>query len=392
VPIAFGLGYIARRQADSLVTLSNRPRLRTVLRNATQILLLDWFATLIVGLLLRERSVSEPPSLYSPDDRGTFLWQLLERIPLLGVELFYVFLMSVVFLQASGPHTPTRKLRTRNLAFFFGTTCLLAIELVELSFPLTGYLLPATLAASAYAELTVLQAFLFLCSAAFWLYGLSKHLSRTEIDIWLSQAQQWSQLRELLGLARSRVSFVSELPIATHKHHLTVAAKSLGMGDRSRAKVIATLEMTCVLEPKQKLALEKRFGLRVERKDLLKCAVLQDQLIRKQDLSGPFKAFSASSDSTSQTIAYDINHDTLYEVLRPVLWLANGGRNLDFRRCPRWLQLAAVAASQAGVLDAESRDRILKGKVIDPKVIETYSLVQESSSEHWRSTASTRFP
>jgi hypothetical protein len=347
------------------------------------VLLLDWFATLIFGLLLS----SEPHPLYlrPQSDYETSLWVVLERIPLLGVELFYLCIIAAVFLEASGPGTPSRNLRVRNFAFFLGTACWTLTELVEMGLPLTGFLLPGPSAASAYAALILVQAFLLSSSVMFWLFGLNRHLNKTAVDDWLIQVLEWSRLRELLGLARSKVRFLPEHHLATHEHHLAVAARSLGLDDRELRKAALTMQMTCVLAPSQNRVLREKYGLRVERKDLLKCAALQDQLTRKQEVFGLFRL---SSNMEDRKAYYDLDNDPLYEALRPTLQLTSHPLHLDLSRCPRWLQLAAVAMSHAELIDAESRASILRSKVIDQKLLMAYSFsMRNSSEEHLHSVS-----
>ena len=378
VPIALFLGYIARHQANSLVTVMGRPRLRAVLNSTTYVLLLDWFATLIFGLLLS----GEPRPLYlqPQSDYETSVWAVLERILLLGVELIYLCTIGAVFLEASGPRTPSRNLRIRNFAFFLGTACWTLTELVEMCLPLTGYLLPVPSAASAYATLILVQAFLLSLSVIFWLFGLNRHQSRTAVDDWLMQVLEWSRLREILGLARSKVRFLPEHPLATHEHHLTVAAKSLGLDQRELRKALMTLQMVCALAPSQNRVLSEKYGLRIRRKDLLKCAALQDQLMRKQEVSGLFRLSSNLGDRRAY---YDLDDDPLHEALRPTLQLTSFPLHLDLSRCPQWLQLAAVAVAQAELIDGESRICVLGSKVIDQKALMGYSFsIRSSSEEH----------
>lgn len=376
VPIALFLGYIARQQANSLVSVMNRPRLRVVLGSATYVLLLDWLATLIFGLLLSR----DPHPVYLQPQGGyeTSLWAVLERVPLLGVELFYLCIISAVFLEASGPRTPSRNLRIRNFAFFLGTACWTLTELVEMGLPLTGYLLPVPGAASAEAALILVQALLLFASVIFWLFGLSSHQSRTAVDDWLMQVLQWSRLRELLGLARSKVRFLPDHPLATHEHHLSVAAGSLGLNGRELRKARVTLQLVCVLAPSGNRMLREKYGLLVERRDLLKCAALQDQLIRKQELSGRFHLTSGMGD---RKVHYDLGNDPLYETLRPTLQLTSLPLHLDLARCPGWLQLTAVAVARAGLIETKSQASILESKAINQKVIKAYSFSLRSSSE-----------
>lgn len=380
VPIALTLGYIAHRQANAMLNVMGRPRLRLVLESATLVLLLDWFATAVAGLLLPREPGS--PSLY-PQNDDTSLLAILERVPLLGVELFYMCIIGAVFLEASGPRTPSRTLRLRNFAFFSGVACWTLTEAIEMSFPLTGYLLSAPSAAFLYAILTLSQALLLCLSIVFWLYGFVKHQYRTDVDDWFMQVLEWSRLRELLGLARAKARFLSGQPLATHEHHLTVAAKSLGVDERELRKAVATVQMTCVLSPPQNRKLRTTHDLSVRQQDLLKCAVLQERLIQKQTLFGPFRL---SSDLGGGRAIYELEHDIVYESLRPTLWLTKVPLRPDFPRCPQWLQLAAVAAAHAGLIDSNSRDCILESKVIDQKALAAYSLSMRSSSkERFRS-------
>lgn len=376
VPIALILGYIAHRQANAMLNVMGRPLLRRILESATLVLLLDWFATVLAGLLLPREP--ESPSLY-PQNGDTTLLAILERVPLLGVELFYMCVIGAVLLEASGPRTPSRTLRLRNFAFFSGVSCWTLTEVIEMSFPLTGYLLSVpSSTASAYAILTLAQALLLCLSIAFWLYGFVKHQDRTDLDDWFMQVLEWSRLRELLGLARAKARFLSEQPLATHEHHLTVAAKSLGVDERELRKAVATLHMTCVLSPSQNRTLKAIHDLSVRHQDLLKCAALQERLIQKQNLSGRFRL---SSDLSGVRVSYELEHDVVYESLRPSLWITKVPLRPDFSRCPRWLQLVAVAVAHAGLIDTRSRDCVLESKVIDQKVLTAYSLSIRSSSE-----------
>ncbi len=331
VPIALILGFIAHRQANSMLNVMGRPRLRLVLESATLALLLDWFATAVAGLLLSGKP--ESPSLY-PQNDDTSLLAILERVPLLGMELFYMCVIGAVFLEASGPRTPSRTLRLRNFAFFSGVACWTLTEAIEMSFPLTGYLLSAPSAAFVYAILTLAQALLLCLSIVFWLYGFVKHQDRTDVDDWFMQVLEWSRLRELLGLARAKARFLSEQPLATHEHHLTVAAKSLGVDERELRKAVATLQMTCVLSPSQNRTLKAIHDLSVRHQDLLKCAVLQERLIQKQNLSGSFRL---SSDLGGGRAIYHLEYDVVYESLRPSLWITTVPLRPDFSRCPEVL-------------------------------------------------------
>ena len=145
--------------------------------------------------------------------------------------------------------------------------------------------------------------------------------------------------------------------------------------------------MVCVLAPSENRVLREKYGLRVERKVLLKCAALHDQLIRKQEVSGTFRL---SFNLGDRRAFYDLNDDLLYEVLRPTLQLTSLPLHLDLSRYPQWLQLAAMAVAHAELIDAESRASILQSKVIDQKALQAYSFsIRNSSEEHLHSVPRT---
>lgn len=371
VPLALIFGYIARRQAETLLYVAEHPKLRIFLSSVTYILLLDWVLISLTG-----SAFAVIPDAMPEIPTGSAA-AILERIPLLAPEVICLAAISVVFWKSGEPRTPSSVLRIRNKLFSAGTMCWLVVELIEMSFPLTDAFLAEREAVFVSSVLTLMQALILALSIVFWLLGFIKHRSRTDLDIWRERFLEWSRLREMLGIARAKIRFQSNRVLMTHEYHLSASAKCLGLSEDDRRKAILTLHMTCVLSEATSHDLFYKRELRVQREDLLKCATLQDHLRRSNAISSSFELrLTDGSDRAS----YGLRDDLLYEVLRPTLWITQIPLQTDISRCPLWTQLAALSAAHAGLLAFDSQQKIFTSRKLHSDVVSTYKLSMDISS------------
>jgi len=285
----------------------------------------------------------------------------------------YILLFAALFFEASGPATPSLRLRTRNLMFSLGAACLFVFCCLEVVMALSDMLSPPSLIAPIGFVVTGIQSVLLLLSAVFWLSGGAVHYEKTAIDDWVAQAQQWSELREKVGAARHKVRFVPVHPIERHRFFMKVAARKLGLSTHDLQKATNAWHLICALEPEQNRRLEYHYRLGLSRTELSECADLQEELISKQHLSGPVRWTLLYG---GDHVVYDLREDNVYQVLRSVLRLTDPTTRLEPTDNPTWLQLAAVAAAEAKLLPASKARAVRQAQIVDRRILVAYAAAQ----------------
>lgn len=368
VPVGIALAYVARKQAKSMRGALNRPRVRSVLFWAPYVLALDWILTLALGASFPRQGA--PPELSDPRNLGEVLHLLFLSLP----ETPYILLFAALFFEASGPATPSLRLRGRNLLFSLGAACLFVFCLLEVATALSDMLSPAPLIAPVGFVATGLQSLLLILSAVFWLSGATVHYRRTAVDDWVSRAKQWSELREKVGAARHKVRFVSVHPIERHRFFIKAAGRKLELSPKDIQKATNVWHLICALEPEQNKRLEDQYELRLSREDVSQCASLQEDLMREECFSGPVRWVLKRA---GEHVVYSLRDDSVYQALRPMLRLTDQTMpSHDATDTPDWAQLAAVAAAEAGLLSARKAHSIRKGSVVSREVLVAYAAAQ----------------
>jgi hypothetical protein len=367
VPVNMALAYIARKQARSMRGALNRPRVQFVLFWAPYVLALDWVLTLTLGVAFPRQG--GPPALSDPRSLGDLLHLLWLSLP----EVPYILLFAALFFEASGPATPSLRLRTRNLLFSLGAACLFVFCCLEVVMALSDMFSPASLIAPVGLVVTGIQSVLLVLSAVFWLSGGAVHYQKTAIDDWVARAQRWSELRERIGAARHKVRFVSVHPIERHRFFIKVAARKLALSTDDLQKATHAWHLICALEPEQNRRLEDHYRLGLSRTDLSECADLQEDLISKQHLSGPVRWTLKNG---GYHVVYDLQEDSVYQALRPVLRLTDSRTHLGPTDSPAWSQLAAVAAAEAELLPTPKARAVRQGQIVDRKILVAYAAAQ----------------
>jgi hypothetical protein len=288
-------------------------------------------------------------------------------------------LFAALFFEASGPTTPSFRLRARNLLFSLGAACLFVFSSLEIVMAVSDMLSPASLIEPIAFLATGIQSVLLVLSAVLWLSGGAVHYKKTAIDDWVARAQRWSELRERIGAARHKVRFVPVHPIERHRFFIKVAGRNLGVSPEDLQKAMNAWHLICALEPEQNKRLEDHYRLGLSHAELSECADLQEDLIRSQRLSGPVRWTLIHG---GDHVVYDLQKDSVYQVLRPVLRLTDLTTHLAPTDIPTWSQLAAVAAAEAELLPTPKARAVRQGQVVDRKILVAYAAAQYFQP-HW---------
>jgi hypothetical protein len=283
------------------------------------------------------------------------------------------------FFKAAGPSVQVRRIRLQNLSFFLGSAFLDVIGLQAIANACLRvfadrqtrhFLIPVLLKSE--LVLTVLFVSCFVA-------GIVLYYSKNEKDKTMERFARWRRHREVFDHALwSRGPRGRSLSTAI----LARVAVSAGELRRRSEEERYGLPHTFTADDHRKASDTVRLWILFNSKDRLPDGVsprsLLFSLIRFHNhlLKNPRTAnisWRIVGDDTHPSHLYSLRSDPIHEALSKVSKLvfdAHSSPNLLVE--PQWLQLAAVAAADAGLLGSEWEHRDLKRPVVKARILRAY--------------------
>jgi hypothetical protein len=370
--VCSGWSIVSLKQAEHLwaaeVTFSER----AVLRACPYILGTALACNLLLGLLF--------PVPVLEFYAGAPLRYLPYKLVLLVPETFCIGFSAYVFFKSAGPSVQGRRIRLQNLSFFLGSAYLDAIGLQAIANACVRvfsdrqtrhFLVPVLLKSE--LVLTVLFVGCFVA-------GIALYYSKDEKDKTMERFARWRRHREVFDRA------LWSLTGSAYEGHAAILARV----------AVAASELCRRSEEEERDGLPRVFSAGDSRKatDALRILILLDSkehfpdrvspcslvfsLIRFHNhlLKNPRTAsisWRITSDDTHPSHLYSLRSDPIHEPLCKVSHLVFDDRSRpDLIAEPQWLQLAAVAAVDAGLLGSEWKHRILEGGAVKDRVLRAY--------------------
>lgn len=370
--VCVGWSVVSLKQADHLWAVEVTFSERAVLRACPYILGTALASNLLLGLLFPVPVLefyARAPLLYLP-------YKLVLLVP----ETFCVGFSAYVFFKAAGPSVQVRRIRLQNFSFFLGSAFLDAIGIQAIANACLRvfadrqtrhFLIPALLKSE--LVLTVLFVGCFVV-------GIALYYSKDEKDKTMERFARWRRHREVFDRA------LWSLTGSAYEGHASILARV----------AVAAVELRRRSEEEERDGLPRAFSADDHRKaaDTVRILILLNSKERLPDRVSPRSlvffltrfhnhllknprtasiSWRITDGDTHPTHLYSLRSDPIYEPLSKVSNLVlddRSGPNLVAQ--PQWLQLAAVAAADAGLLGPDWEHRVLERCAVKERVLRAY--------------------
>lgn len=233
-------GWSPGRRAAS-PEVAKRTRLRAVLLVAPWVLLASWLLVGVLGMIW-------PWPAYEPFAPAPPRFLTVACIPSLPL-IFYSALAGWLFVKASGPTNPARKLRLKNLSYGVGTFAWGGLVLNASTLAAERVLLRSEIRVPLASLHLILEQILLATSVAAFGLGLSLRYAPRVNETVLNRSYP-SLLRLLDRFEARRWHLVSggriRRLIAT-THYTEKAAELLGLGEDDLEKALTTVQLTAII-------------------------------------------------------------------------------------------------------------------------------------------------
>jgi len=370
--VCVGWSVVSLKQADHLWAAEVTFLERAVLRACPYILGTALACNVLSGLLF--------PVPVLEFYAGAPLRYVPYKLVLLVPETFCVGFSAYVFFKAAGPSVQVRRIRLQNFSFFLGSAFLDAIGLQAIAkaclrvfadWQTRHFLIPVLLK----SEL-VLTALFVGCFVA----GIALYYSKDEKDKTMERFARWRRHREVFDRALWSLTGSAYEGHASILAHVAVAADELGRRSEEEErdglprafstddhrKAADTVRILILLNSKE------RFSDRVSPRSLVFSLNRFHNYLLKNPRTASI-SWRITDGDTHPTHLYSLRSDPIHEPLSKVsnhIFADRSGPNLVAE--PQWLQLAAVAAADAGLLGSEWEHRILERRAVKERVLRAY--------------------
>lgn len=380
--VCVGWSVVSLKQADHLWAAEVKFSEREVLRACPYILGTALASNVFLGLLF--------PVPVLEFYAGAPLRYLPYKLVLLVPETFCVGFSAYAFFKAAGPFVQVRKIRLQNFSFFLGSAFLDVIGLQAIANACLRvfadrqtrhFLIPLILKSE--LVLTVLFVGCFVA-------GIALYYSKDEKDKTMERFARWRRHREVFDRA------LWSLTGSAYEGHASSLARV----------AVAAAELRCRSEEEERDGLPRGFSAEDSQKatDALRILILLNSKERVPDrvdlrnlvyslvrfhnhlLKNPRTAsisWRITDGDTHPAHLYSLRSDPIHEPLSKVSNLVlddRPGPNLVAE--PQWLQLAAVAAADAGLLGPEWEHRILERRAVKERVLRAYENAKLATQLH----------
>jgi hypothetical protein len=372
VPFAILLIYLCSKAAR-LYGAVTRPGVQAALNLAPLALVADLVLTLLAGAAFPDSRVpwvlGQQRYLFNAEP-----WYSGPLCALLYVpELPYLVTVALLFAESAGQRNPSPKLRLKNRALSYAALCWACIMALEVVRRTSESFLTEEL--RVYTATSIQAARFLLLVACGWLVlrAAAVHLQESPLDRFIEKAARWLSVRNHLSMELRTALFEQGAGFHKQRTRLLNAARVMGLDPADAHKADLALRLI----GRQTSGWNTLLGwLRsakptgVTRSEITLCAYLQNYLIAHKH-EGAHLHWSIDGHE-GPNVAYDIEDDPIHEILGPVLLLTGRHHVARLTQEPEWIQLAAFAAADGGLLpDVAARD-ILSGKNLRPHIKKDY--------------------
>lgn len=358
-PVNFALimmiAAICTIQARSLGTVDISPKARQFLRHTPQVFLLCFAANVATGLLwpmpVLKRFDPAPP-LY-----------LLNRAFVTVPETLFLFVAAFVSFQAAGSQEPVPRIRVQHAAFcgaqlMLVCTALNTYSVVVARVFITDDALRRSLIDSALAR----ESWLAVTAAALYVIGFALYYEPDERARRITRFSKWRRYRRALDQRLWAFERTADPGFLEIYDRIPDAARELARRAEADGKTGEFLpdDTTKALDAFRLLALVHTGGP-TQQEHLGRLIRYQEGLLRDQETR---RAGWAVATTPARVRAYNMAEDPVHEPLKRVWELLKSPADPSLVAHPQWLQLAVVAAADAGLLPYAKSHVVVMDRVL----------------------------
>jgi hypothetical protein len=372
IPFAILLIYLCSKAAR-LYGAVTRPGVQAALSLAPLALVADLALTLLAGAAFPDPRVpwvlGQQQYLFNPEP-----WYSGPLCALLYVpELPYLVAVAMLFAESAGQRNPSSKLRLKNRALSYAAlcwACIMTLEIVRLT---TESFFTEELRVYTATSIQAARSLLLVACGWLVLRAAAVRLQESLLDRFIERAARWLSLRKHLSMELRTALFEQGAGFHRQRARLLNAARIMGLDPADAHKADLALRLIGRQTSGWRTLLgwlrsESPTG--VTRSEITLCAYLQSYLIAHKH-EGAHLRWSLEGYGGAD-VAYDIEDDPVHQILGPVLLLTGRHHVARLTHEPEWVQLAAFAAADNGLLpDVAARD-ILSGKNLRPQIRKDY--------------------
>ncbi len=362
-------GYLPLRTgAPPLAVVAARPKLRLLLASAGVVLPGAWVLAATFGFVWPSSAVQALAP--APLESVIFKWTLM--VP----AMLFAGLAAILFLKAARSDSLDTRLRFKNAAFAFATFCLALVALESAMFAGARAWLPGDLRVAITSSLLTVETCLAIACVAAFLLGLALRYTpaiavptvRHVATRWLPEQDRFDSHRwhaVVGGVARGVV-------IASYR--IGAAANRLGLSRLETERAVGTVQHIAAIRngvcDAAKVTPQRARDLHVLQSEVVKDAELISKLdkIESHDLMSRFGAVHAAS--------LHVELEAALALMGDVSTNSNGHDDQ-----PLWFYLAAVGASDVGLIDERRTTTILDNKMRHNEVLRAYTEAVTSSRD-----------
>ncbi len=380
--VCVGWSVVSLKQADHLwaaeVTFSER----AVLRACPYILGTALACNLLLGFLF--------PVPVLEFYAGAPLRYLPYKLVLLVPETLCIGFSAYVFFKAAGPSVQVRKIRLQNFSFFLGSAFLDAIGLQAITNACLRVFADRQTRHVLVPILLKSELILTVLFVGCFVTGIALYYSKDEKDRTMERFARWRRHREVFDRA------LWSLTGSAYEGHASILARVAVAADelrrRSEEEERDGLPRAFSTDDSRKAADTVRILILLNSKERLPDGVSPRGLVfslyrfHNHLLKNPRTAsisWRITDGDTHPTHLYSLRSDSIHEPISKVSNLVlddRSGPNLVAE--PQWLQLAAVAAADAGLLGSEWGHRILERRAVKERVLRAYENAKLATQIH----------
>lgn len=370
--ICVGWSIVSLKQAECLWAAELTFSERMVLRACPYVLGIALACSLFLGLLF--------PVPVLEFYAGAPLRYLPYKLVLLVPEAFCIGFSAYVFLKAAVSSVPVRKIRLQNASFFLGSAFL---DVIVIQAIVNASLRVFADRQTRDSLIPILLKSEFVLTTLFvgcFVAGIVLYYSKSEKDTTMERFARWRRHREVFDRAFWSLTGASCEGYASIFAHISVAAEELRR--RSEEEEREGLRQAFSVDDSRKAADTLRVLILLNSKELLPPQVparrLVFSLVRFHNylLKSPRTAsmsWRITDDDPHHAHLYSLRYDPIYEPLSKVSSLLSDNHSrLNLIAEPQWLQLAAVAATRAGLLGPEWQHCVLERRAVKERVLRAY--------------------
>ena len=354
-------GYLPLRiGAPPLAVVAARPRLRLLLASAGLVLPGAWVLAAMFGFVWPSPAVQALAP--APLEFVVFKWTLM--LP----AAFFAGLAAILFLYAARAESVDMRLRLKNSAFAFATFCLAMVALESAAFAGVRAWLPDETRLTATSLLLALETCLAIACVVAFLFGVALRYTPTiAIPLVRHAATRWLPEQDRFDSYRWRAvvgGVTRGVVIASYR--IGAAADRLGLSQSETERAVGTVQHIAVMRDgirdTDEVTPERARDLHILQSEVVKDAGLISRLdkIESHEVTPRFGTVHAASLHVELEAALDL--------MDHVPTTRNGH---DDR--PLWFYLAAVGASDVGLVDACQTRAMLGNRARYSEVLEAYT-------------------